>query len=74
VTLLLDLPPTSAPRRDCKKMMTRAATAIAALRPALLSRGERAAIEHGTWLLVLDTAVDERRFRIIRARRFKLSG
>jgi len=59
VTLLLGLPPNQPHRAEIAKMMTRVSHRGRGIATALLRTAESAAIEHGRWLLVLDTAVDE---------------
>ena len=59
VTLLLDLPPNQPHRAEIAKMMTRLSHRHRGIATALLHAAERAAIERGRWLLVLDTADDE---------------
>jgi ribosomal protein S18 acetylase RimI-like enzyme len=59
VTLLLGLPPNQPHRAEIAKMMTRVSHRQRGIATALLAAAESAAIAHGRWLLVLDTAVDE---------------
>jgi GNAT superfamily N-acetyltransferase len=59
VTLVLDLALNQPHRAEIVKMMTRVSHRGRGIAKALLYAAERAAIERGRWLLVLDTAVDE---------------
>ena len=60
VTLLLKLSHNNQPHRaEIAKMLTRLSHRHRGVATALLREAERAAIEHGRWLLVLDTAEDE---------------
>lgn len=59
VTLLLDLAQNQPHRAEIAKMMTRVSHRGRGVAKALLYAAERAAIAHGRWLLVLDTAADE---------------
>jgi GNAT superfamily N-acetyltransferase len=74
VTLLLDLPPNQPHRAEIAKMMTRLSHRHRGVATALLRAAERAAIELGRWLLVLDTAVDEGASGLYERVGFKLSG
>jgi hypothetical protein len=74
VTLLLDLPPNQPHRAEIAKMMTRLSHRNRGVATALLHAAERAAIERGRWLLVLDTAVDEGASGLYERVGFKLSG
>jgi GNAT superfamily N-acetyltransferase len=74
VTLLLDLPPNQPHRAEIAKMMTRLIHRHRGVATALLRAAERAAIELGRWLLVLDTAVDEGASGLYERVGFKLSG
>ena len=58
VTLVLDLAPNQPHRAEIVKMMTRVSHRGRGVAKALLHAAERVAIEHGRWLLVLDTASD----------------
>ena len=55
-------------------MMTRISHRHRGVATALLRAAERAAIERGRWLLVLDTAVDEGASGLYERVGFKLSG
>ena len=59
VTLLLNLSQNQPHRAEIAKMMTRLSHRHRGVATALLREAERTAIEHGRWLLVLDTAEDE---------------
>ena len=59
VTLVLDLALNQLHRAEIVKMMTRVSHRGRGVAKALLLAAERVAIEHGRWLLVLDTADDE---------------
>jgi ribosomal protein S18 acetylase RimI-like enzyme len=74
VTLLLSLPPNQPHRAEIAKMMTRVSHRNRGIAIALLLAAERAAIERGRWLLVLDTAVDEGASGLYERVGFKLSG
>src|SRR3982074_1440799 len=74
VTLLLDLPPNQPHRAEIAKMMTRISHRGRGVAKALLRAAERAAIERGRWLLVLDTAVDEGASGLYERVGYKLSG
>jgi ribosomal protein S18 acetylase RimI-like enzyme len=74
VTLLLGLPPNQPHRAEIAKMMTRMSHRGRGVAKALLQAAERAAIERGRWLLVLDTAVDEGASGLYERVGFKLSG
>jgi hypothetical protein len=74
VTLLLGLPPNQPHRAEIAKMMTRLSHRHRGIATALLRAAERAAIERGRWLLVLDTAVDEGASGLYERVEFKLSG
>jgi GNAT superfamily N-acetyltransferase len=74
VTLLLGLPPNQPHRAEIAKMMTRLSHRHRGIATALLRAAERAAIERGRWLLVLDTAVDEGASGLYERVGFKLSG
>ena len=74
VTLLLGLPPNQPHRAEIAKMMTRLSHRHRGVATALLRAAERAAIERGRWLLVLDTAVDEGASGLYERVGFKLSG
>jgi ribosomal protein S18 acetylase RimI-like enzyme len=74
VTLLLGLPPNQPHRAEIAKMMTRISHRHRGVATALLRAAERAAIERGRWLLVLDTAVDEGASGLYERVGFKLSG
>ena len=74
VTLLLDLPPNQPHRAEIAKMITRISHRHRGIATALLREAERAAIKHGRWLLVLDTAVDEGASGLYECLGFTLSG
>lgn len=74
VTLVLDLAPNQPHRAEIAKMMTRISHRGRGVAMALLRAAERAAIERGRWLLVLDTAVDEGASGLYERVGFKLSG
>jgi ribosomal protein S18 acetylase RimI-like enzyme len=74
VTLLLGLPPNQPHRAEIAKMMTRVSHRHRGIATALLAAAERAAIAHGRWLLVLDTAVDEGASGLYERVGFTLSG
>ena len=74
VTLVLDLAPNQPHRAEIAKMMTRLSHRGRGVAKALLQVAERAAIERGRWLLVLDTAVDEGASGLYERVGFKLSG
>jgi ribosomal protein S18 acetylase RimI-like enzyme len=56
VTVLLDLPPNQPHRAEIAKLMTRVSHRGRGVATALMRAAERAAIENGRTLLVLDTA------------------
>jgi ribosomal protein S18 acetylase RimI-like enzyme len=74
VTLVLDLALNQPHRAEIAKMMTRISHRGRGVAKALLHAAERAAIEHGRWLLVLDTASDEGASGLYERVGFKLSG
>jgi GNAT superfamily N-acetyltransferase len=74
VTLVLDLAPNQPHRAEIVKMMTRVRHRGQGVAKALLHAAERAAIEHGRWLLVLDTAADEGASGLYERVGFNLSG
>jgi ribosomal protein S18 acetylase RimI-like enzyme len=74
VTLLLSLPPNQPHRAEIAKMMMRMSHRGRGVAKALLHAAERAAIEHGRWLLVLDTAVDAGASGLYESVGFQLSG
>jgi ribosomal protein S18 acetylase RimI-like enzyme len=74
VTLLLGLPPNQPHRAEIAKMMTRLSHRHRGIATALLHAAERAAIECGRWLLVLDTAVDEGASGLYERVGFQLTG
>jgi ribosomal protein S18 acetylase RimI-like enzyme len=74
VTLLLDLAPNQPHRAEIAKMMTRVSHRGRGIAKALLDAAERAAIAHGRWLLVLDTAVDDGASGLYERVGFQLSG
>ena len=74
VTLLLGLPPNQPHRAEIAKMMTRLSHRHRGVATALLREAERTAIEHGRWLLVLDTAEDEGAAGLYERVGFQLAG
>ena len=74
VTLVLDLAPNQPHRAEIVKMMTRVSHRGRGVAKALLYAAERAAIEHGRWMLVLDTAADEGAAGLYERVGFQLSG
>lgn len=74
VTLLLNLPPNQPHRAEIAKMMTRLSHRHRGIATALLREAERLALEHGRWLLVLDTAEDEGAAGLYERLGFKLTG
>lgn len=74
VTLLLGLPPNQPHRAEIAKMMTRISHRGRGIATALVRAAETAAIEHGRWLLVLDTAVDEGASGLYERVGFQLTG
>lgn len=74
VSLVLGLPPNQPHRAEIAKMMTRLSHRHRGIATALLHAAERAAIEHGRWLLVLDTATDEGASGLYERVGFTLSG
>jgi GNAT superfamily N-acetyltransferase len=74
VTLLLNLPPNQPHRAEIAKMMTRVSHRHRGVATALLHAAESLALEHGRWLLVLDTAEDEGAAGLYERLGFKLTG
>ncbi|HEY6869129.1 MAG TPA: GNAT family N-acetyltransferase [Novosphingobium sp.] len=74
VTLLLNLPPNQPHRAEIAKMMTRVSHRHRGIATALLRKAERAALERGRWLLVLDTAEDEGAAGLYERVGFQLTG
>src|SRR5947209_12036531 len=74
VTLLLNLPPNQPHRAEIAKMMTRLSHRHRGIATALLHEAERLALEHGRWLLVLDTAEEEGAAGLYERLGFKLTG
>jgi ribosomal protein S18 acetylase RimI-like enzyme len=74
VTLLLNMPPNQPHRAEIAKMMTRMSHRGRGVAKALLRAAERAAIERGRWLLVLDTAIDEGASGLYERVGFQLTG
>jgi ribosomal protein S18 acetylase RimI-like enzyme len=74
VTLVLDLAPNQPHRAEIAKMMTRVSHRHRGVATALLREAERMAIEHGRWLLVLDTAEDEGAAGLYERLGFQLTG
>jgi len=68
------LPPNQPHRAEIAKMMTRLNHRHRGIATALLHTAERAAIERGRWLLVLDTAVDEGASGLYERVGFQLTG
>jgi len=74
VTLLLNLPPNQPHRAEIAKMMTQLSHRHRGIATALLGEAERLALEHGRWLLVLDTAEEEGAAGLYERLGFKLTG
>ncbi len=74
VTLLLNLPPNQPHRAEIAKMMTRVSHRHRGIATALLRAAERLALEHGRWLLVLDTAEDDGAAGLYERLGFQLTG
>ena len=74
VTLLLKLSQNQPHRAEIAKMLTRISHRHRGVATALLREAERTAIEHGRWLLVLDTAEDEGAAGLYERVGFKLAG
>ena len=74
VTLVLDLAQNQPHRAEIVKMLTRLSHRGRGVAKALLHAAERAAIERGRWLLVLDTAADEGAAGLYERVGFQLSG
>src|SRR4051812_47448810 len=74
VMLLLNLPPNQPHRAEIAKMMTRLSHRHRGIATALLREAERLALEHGRWLLVLDTAEYEGAAGLYERLGFKLTG
>jgi GNAT superfamily N-acetyltransferase len=74
VTLLLKLSQNQPHRAEIAKMLTRLSHRHRGVATALLGAAERTAIEHGRWLLVLDTAEDEGAAGLYERMGFKLAG
>ena len=74
VTLLLKLSQNQPHRAEIAKMLTRLSHRHRGVATALLREAERTAIEHGRWLLVLDTAEDEGAAGLYERAGFKLAG
>jgi len=74
VTLLLKLSQNQPHRAEIAKMLTRLSHRHRGVATALLREAERTAIEHGRWLLVLDTAEDEGAAGLYERVGFKLAG
>lgn len=74
VTLSLNLPPNQPHRAEIAKMMTRVSHRHRGVATALLHAAESLALEHGRWLLVLDTAEDEGAAGLYERLGFKLTG
>jgi ribosomal protein S18 acetylase RimI-like enzyme len=74
VTLVLDLAQNQPHRAEIVKMMTRMSHRGRGVAKALLQAAERVAIEHGRWLLVLDTASDEGASGLYERVGYQLSG
>ncbi len=74
VTLLLKLSQNQPHRAEIAKMLTRLSHRHRGVATALLCAAERTAIEHGRWLLVLDTAEDEGAAGLYERVGFKLAG
>ena len=74
VTLVLDLALNQPHRAEIVKMITRVSHRGRGVAKALLYAAERVAIDHGRWLLVLDTADDEGASGLYERVGFKLAG
>lgn len=74
VTLVLDLAPNQPHRAEIAKMLTRISHRGRGIAKALLHAAERVAIEHGRWLLVLDTAADGGASALYEAVGFRMAG
>ena len=74
VTLVLNLAQNQPHRAEIAKMLTRLSHRHRGVATALLREAERTAIEHGRWLLVLDTAEDEGAAGLYERVGFKLAG
>jgi ribosomal protein S18 acetylase RimI-like enzyme len=74
VTLDLDLPPNQPHRAEIAKMMTRASHRGRGIASALMRAAERAALDRGRWLLVLDTAQDGGAAALYETLGFRLAG
>jgi ribosomal protein S18 acetylase RimI-like enzyme len=74
VTLLLNLPPNQPHRAEIAKMMTRLSHRHRGIATALMRAAEQIAAEHGRWLLVLDTAVDDGASALYESLGFQLTG
>lgn len=74
VTLVLDLAPNQPHRAEIAKMLTRISHRGRGIAKALLYAAERVAIEHGRWLLVLDTAADGGASALYEAVGFRMAG
>jgi ribosomal protein S18 acetylase RimI-like enzyme len=74
VTLLLKLSQNQPHRAEIAKMLTRLSHRHRGVATALLREAERTAIEHGRWLLVLDTAEDEGAAGLYERVGFQLAG
>jgi len=74
VTLLLDFPPNQPHRAEIAKMMTRLSHRGRGVAAALLAAAERAAIERGKSLLVLDTASEDGASGLYEKAGFRFAG
>ncbi len=74
VTLLLDFPPNQPHRAEIAKMMTRVSRRGRGIATALLAAAERAAIERGKSLLVLDTASEDGASGLYEKMGFRFAG
>jgi len=74
VTLLLKLSQNQPHRAEIAKMLTCLSHRHRGVATALLREAERAAVEHGRWLLVLDTAEDDGAAGLYERVGFKLAG
>ncbi len=74
VTLLLDCPPNQPHRAEIAKLMTRRDYRRRGVATALMQTAEKAAVDCGRTLLVLDTAVDGGASRLYERLGFTLAG
>ncbi len=74
VTLLLNCPPNQPHRAEIAKLMTRLSHRGRGVATALMEAAERAAVERGRTLLVLDTAAEGGASRLYEALGYTLAG